>query len=47
MAKDAKEAIKKDKDTPVHDVWVSEDWLKNNSVEDGASIGFNTKKKNV
>ena len=33
----AMQAIKKDRDTPVHDVWVDEDWKKN---ELASAIGF-------
>ncbi len=33
----ATQAIKKDRDTPVHDVWVDEDWKKN---ELASAIGF-------
>ena len=33
----AAQAIKKDRDTPVHDVWVDADWSKN---ELAGAIGF-------
>lgn len=32
MANSAIEAIKKDKQAPVHDVWVDEDYKKNNPI---------------
>lgn len=38
-AKDAAEAIKLDKVTPVHDVWVDEEWKKQ---ELPSAIGFKT-----
>ena len=47
MAESASEAIRKDKQTPVGDVWVHEDWMKKDieglfSVNE-KPIGFNKK----
>lgn len=36
-ATSAADAIKKEKNTPVHDVWVDEDWKKNHLAD---AIGF-------
>lgn len=41
MAISAKEAIKKDLDTEVDDVWVDDDWKKNNQLEETKKLGFN------
>lgn len=40
MAKDASEAIKLDKKHPVDDVWVEEDWKRNNLTN---QIGYSKK----
>lgn len=39
MADSALDAIKKDKDLPVDDVWIDADWQKENMSKTG--IGFN------
>lgn len=39
MAKSAAGAIRKDRDTPPHDVWVDEAWRDKNLAE---AIGFHT-----
>lgn len=39
-AKNAKEAIKKDKDCPVHDCWVDDEWKKLN--DDKGDYGFDS-----
>lgn len=41
MAKSAKDAILKDKKTPVDDVWIDEEWKKGNHKELQSAIGFN------
>lgn len=46
MAFSAFEAIKKEKTYAVSDVFVDEEWLKNNQEYKPANIGFNGKKKN-
>lgn len=40
MANSAKDAIKKDKTSPVDDVWVDEEWKKNQSRTLPPAIGF-------
>lgn len=40
MASSAKDAIRKDKDTPVDEVWVDEDWKKGNATPLASAIGF-------
>lgn len=39
MAKSAKDAIDKEKNHEVDDVWVDEEWLKNN-YEENKKLGF-------
>lgn len=38
MAKNVKDAIKKEPNTPVHDLWIDEGWQKDNLPD---AIGFN------
>lgn len=45
MAKTAHEAIKKDKEHLPDDVWVDEDWKKDNSRDLSSAIGFVTPKE--
>jgi len=40
LANSAQEAIDKDKKTKVHDVWIDDDYKKNNELE--SCIGFKT-----
>lgn len=40
MAKDAKEAIKLDRKTKVDDVWVDNDWKRDNKNQLPSAIGF-------
>lgn len=40
VASSAKEAISKDKNHPVEDVWVDEEWKKNNPVLTKQDMGF-------
>lgn len=40
MAKSAKEAIKLDKNTPVDDVWIDDEWKKGNTNQLADAIGF-------
>lgn len=40
MAKSAIQAIKKDKITPVEDVWIDEEWKKGNMSSLQSAIGF-------
>ncbi len=40
MATSAKSAINLDKKTPVQDVWIDDEWKKNNPKELTPSIGF-------
>ena len=44
MAKNASEAIRKDKTTPVDDVWVDEDFKKKSMENLASAIGFNVKR---
>lgn len=39
MAKDAKDAIKKEKEQPVNDVWMDEDW-KRDKINQEPELGF-------
>ncbi len=43
MAKDAKDAIRVEKSLPVDDVWVDDDWKKNNAVVENKVNGFKKK----
>lgn len=40
MASSAQAAIRKEKSLPVDDVWVEEEWKKNNSPRSGKPTGF-------
>lgn len=42
MAKSASQAIRKDKTTPVDDVWVDDDWKKKSAERLESAIGFIT-----
>lgn len=42
MAKSALDAIRKDKQTPVDDCWIDNDWLLENNKRE---IGFNAEKE--
>ncbi len=42
----AKNAIKLDKKTPVDDVWVDDDWKKDNLNKNTEAIGFNVNQDN-
>jgi hypothetical protein len=44
-AADAAQAIRKEKDTPVHDVWVDDEWKKGNALKLAETMGFIPEKK--
>jgi hypothetical protein len=41
MAENAKKAIVEEKKHPVDDVWIDDDWKKENLSKDNKKIGFN------
>lgn len=45
MAKSAAEAIKREKDAPVDDVWVEDEWKKSNKFGYKPVEGFKSKSK--
>ena len=46
MAKSASEALKKELATKPDDVWIDEDWKKNNTENINNTLGYETKKHN-
>lgn len=42
----ASEAIKKDRSTPVDDVWVDDEWKKNSATRLESAIGFRAENPN-
>lgn len=46
-AKSAAEAIRKDRITPVHDVWIDDEWKKGESRELASAIGFCVNQRSV
>ena len=40
-ARTASDAIRRDKITPVHDVWIDEEWKRNQNTNLAEAIGFN------
>lgn len=40
MATSAKEALKREKTVECDDVWVDEEWVKNNPTFEGKKMGF-------
>lgn len=44
-ATDAAQAIRKDKQTPVHDVWVDDEWAKGQRNQLADAIGFGVERK--
>jgi hypothetical protein len=45
MAQSAADAIKQERKRSPDDVWIDEEWMKNNPQAESRPIGFNTKRK--
>lgn len=46
MATSAKDAIRRDKDSEVNDVWVDQDWVKTQHEDKNPAIGFAVETEN-